>query len=107
MIRLFALDLVLRVVAARVMNVALVVHVPGVHAHDSAADPPGFGILAYVIPDFEILAMTHFRSLPLPLQTRKGNLACQPRFPVPKCGVHHSTANYLDGKLMVLAGTSN
>src|SRR4029077_14847119 len=51
-LRLVALDLVLRFFAARVMDVALVVHVAGVYAHDSAADPPGLGVPAHVIPDF-------------------------------------------------------
>jgi hypothetical protein len=53
MIGFVALDLVLRIVRARVMDIAFVVHVPCVHAHDAAADPPSFGIPAHVIAGFE------------------------------------------------------
>src|SRR6516162_1402296 len=63
-LRLVTLDLILRILAARVMDVSLVAYVPGVHAHDTAAYPPGFGIPAHVIPDFEILVRTHFQKSP-------------------------------------------
>jgi hypothetical protein len=43
-LRLVALDLILRIFATRVMEVALVVHVLGVYAHDPAADPSGLRI---------------------------------------------------------------
>lgn len=57
-IGLVALDLVLRIVGARVMRISLVGHVFLMHPHDPAADPAGFGIPADVIADFEELC--HF-----------------------------------------------
>jgi hypothetical protein len=55
MVGLIALDLVLRIVLARMMDVAFVVDVPGAHPNDVAADPAGLGIPGYVIADFESL----------------------------------------------------
>ena len=55
MIGLIALDLVLRIVLARVMDVAFVVHVGRMHLYDMAADPASFGVPGYVIADFECL----------------------------------------------------
>ena len=52
-IGLVALDLILRFVGARVMDIAFVVHVFGVHADDLAAHPAGFRIPADVIADLE------------------------------------------------------
>src|SRR5262249_31227717 len=54
-IGLVALDLVLRIVRARMMDVALVAHVGRVDPYDTAADPASFGIPAYVIADLESL----------------------------------------------------
>ncbi len=55
-IGLVALDLVLRVILARMMDVTLVVQVFGVHSYDATADPAGFGIPTHVIADFEYLS---------------------------------------------------
>jgi hypothetical protein len=55
MIRFVAFDLVLWIVRARVVDMAFVVNIPGVHAHDAATDPAGFGIPADVITDLEYL----------------------------------------------------
>src|ERR1043166_3713143 len=46
---LVALDLVLRLILAGVVDVAFVIHVLGVHPDDAAADAPGLGIPADVI----------------------------------------------------------
>jgi hypothetical protein len=54
MLCFIALDLILRVIRARVMCVALVVNVFGVHPYDFPADPTDLGIPAYVIADFKI-----------------------------------------------------
>src|ERR1041384_1752308 len=53
MVGLVALDLVLRLVPAGMVDVALVAHVLGVHPDDAAADPPGLGIPADVIAALE------------------------------------------------------
>jgi hypothetical protein len=55
MIGLVAFDLVLRIILARMMDVAFVVHVARMDPHDTAADPASFGIPTYVIADFEFL----------------------------------------------------
>ena len=54
-IRLVALDLVLRVILAGMVDVALVVHVLGMHPNDSASDSPGLRIPADVIAALERL----------------------------------------------------
>lgn len=54
-IRVIALDLVLRIILARMMDVAFVVHVRRIHPYDMAADPASFGVPGYVIADFECL----------------------------------------------------
>jgi hypothetical protein len=46
------LYLILRNVRARMMGIALVVDVMGVHPDDRAADAPGLGIPAYAITRF-------------------------------------------------------
>jgi hypothetical protein len=55
MIRLIAFDLVLRIVHARVVDIAFEVNIPGVHAHDMTTDPAGFGIPTHVITGLEYL----------------------------------------------------
>jgi hypothetical protein len=55
MIGLIAFDLVLRIVLARMMDIALVVHVPRVHPYDVTGDPASFGIPGYMVADFECL----------------------------------------------------
>jgi len=55
MFGLVALDLVLWIGRTRVMEIAFVVHIPGVHAHDAAPDPARFGIPTHVIAYFEYL----------------------------------------------------
>jgi hypothetical protein len=52
---LIALDFVLRFICARVMDVAFVVHVFGVHPHDFPPHPASFRIPTYMIANFEIL----------------------------------------------------
>ncbi len=52
-IGLVALDLVLRVILARMMDVTFVVHILRVYSYDMATDPPGLGIPTYVIANFE------------------------------------------------------
>src|SRR5689334_9562946 len=51
-----SLDFVLRLLFARVMDVAFVVHVFDVHAHDFAADPASLRVPTYVIANFELLS---------------------------------------------------
>jgi hypothetical protein len=53
MVGLAAFDFILRVLLARVVRVALVVHVSGVHLDDRAADMPGFGVPGDSISHFE------------------------------------------------------
>jgi hypothetical protein len=55
MIRFVAFDLVLWIVHARVVDIAFVVNIPGVHVHDTTTDPAGLGIPADVITDLEYL----------------------------------------------------
>jgi hypothetical protein len=50
-----AFDFVLRLLFARVMDVAFIIHIFGVHAHDFAAHPAGFRIPTYMIADFKPL----------------------------------------------------
>jgi hypothetical protein len=52
---LIAFDFVLRLLFTRVMDIAFVVHVFGVHARDFAADPASFRIPTHVIANFELL----------------------------------------------------
>jgi hypothetical protein len=52
-IGLVAFDFVLRIILARVMDVAFVVHVARMHPDDTATDPASFRIPTYVIADFE------------------------------------------------------
>ena len=70
MIGLIALNLVLRIILARMMDVAFVVHVCRVHPHDMAADPASFGIPGYMIADFECLRhepiLLHLMGMVLP-----------------------------------------
>jgi hypothetical protein len=54
-IRLIAFDFVLWIILARVMDIAFVFHVFGVHPHDFAPDPAGFRIPAHMRADFEPL----------------------------------------------------
>jgi hypothetical protein len=53
MIRLVALDFVLRIIRARVVDVAFVIHILGVHSHDATGHPAGLGIPTHVIADLE------------------------------------------------------
>src|SRR5690348_4089270 len=69
MIGLVALDLVLRIVAARVVYVALVVHVAGMHAHHPAANATGLRIPADMIADLE--ALRHEAAPPLHLRINR------------------------------------
>ena len=52
-IGLVAFDLVLWIILARVMDVALVVHVARMYPHDTTADSAGLRVPTYVITDFE------------------------------------------------------
>jgi hypothetical protein len=54
-IGLVAFDLILRVLFARMMSVAFVVHVARMYLHDVAADPARFRIPGNVIANFEFL----------------------------------------------------
>jgi len=51
MIRPVALDLILRVVRAGVMDVALVIDVLRMHSHDTTGNAAGLGIPAYVVTE--------------------------------------------------------
>jgi hypothetical protein len=53
MIGLVALNLVLRVIRAGVMDIAFIGHILGVHPHYPAGDPACLGIPAHVIADLE------------------------------------------------------
>ena len=53
MICLVALDLVLRIVGRRVMNVAFVIDVSRMNSHDPPSNAPGFRVPTHVIADFE------------------------------------------------------
>jgi hypothetical protein len=55
MVGLGALDLILRNVRARMMGVAPVIEVAGMHADNRAADAAGLGIPAHAIMDLETL----------------------------------------------------
>jgi hypothetical protein len=81
MIGLVALDLVLRIVAARVGNVALLVHVAGMHAHHPAANTTGFRIPADMISDLEALCHEAAPPLQLPIN-RDARLRLQAGRPV-------------------------
>jgi hypothetical protein len=48
-------DLVLRIILARMMDVAFVVHIRGVHLADPTPDATSLGAPAHVIADFERL----------------------------------------------------
>lgn len=52
-VSLVALDFVLRVIRARVMDITFIVHVFFVHLHDPAADAASFRIPADMISNFE------------------------------------------------------
>lgn len=52
-IGLVALDLVVRIIRAGMMNIAAADHIAGVHPDDAAADPAGLRIPADVIADLE------------------------------------------------------
>jgi hypothetical protein len=65
--RFITLDFVLRLILARVMGVAFVIHVFGVHSHNSAGDPAGFRIPTYVISNFEYSCHGRFRAKLYPI----------------------------------------
>lgn|SRR6185312_203829 len=48
-----ALDLVLRIVGRRVMNVAIVIDIARMNSHDPSSNSPGFRVPTHVIADFE------------------------------------------------------
>ena len=50
---LVALDFILRFIRARMMGIALVIHVAGMHTDDRSADVPGLGVPSDVITDPE------------------------------------------------------
>lgn len=52
-IGLVAFDFVLRVCAARAVDMSLVIKIPDVDLNDAAADTTGFGIPLHVIADLE------------------------------------------------------
>jgi hypothetical protein len=54
-IGLVALDLVLRVILARVVDITLVVHVRRMYPHDAAAYVAGFRVPTHVIADDKCL----------------------------------------------------
>ena len=68
--RFIPLDFVLWVILARVMGVAFVIHVFGVHSHNSAGDPAGFRIPTYVISNFEYPCHSGFRAKLHPISHR-------------------------------------
>jgi hypothetical protein len=53
MVGFVAFDLVLRIILARVMDIALVVHIHRVDPHDETTNPTSFGIPTHVIADPE------------------------------------------------------
>src|SRR5688572_30376366 len=63
-VRFVALDLVLRLILARVAWVPLVLGIAGVDLNDPAAHMPGLGIPTDVIADFELRAHTLSPDLP-------------------------------------------
>jgi hypothetical protein len=80
---LFAFDFVLRLVFARVMDVAFVIHVFGVHVHDFAADPASFRIPTHPIANFEPLS--HGKSLRIESNARsRQQIELQATADVPK-----------------------
>jgi hypothetical protein len=78
--RFITLDFVLRLILARVMGVALVIHVFGVHSHNSAGDPAGFRIPTYVISNFEYSCHGGFRAKLHPIS--RGSASVLPICPV-------------------------
>jgi len=69
MVGLGALDLILRNARTRMVGVAPVIEVAGMHADDRAADAAGLGIPAYAIMDLE--ALWHGRSIRCRRRTAK------------------------------------
>ena len=53
MVGLVALDLILRRILARVVDISFVVHVFRVYFDDAAGDPPGFRVPAHVVMQLE------------------------------------------------------
>ena len=63
MVGLVALDLILRRILARVVDISFVVHVFRVHFDDAAGDPPGFRAPAYVVMQLESFGVICFDDL--------------------------------------------
>ena len=74
MIRLAALDFVLRSVCARMVGVTFDLESASMHADDRAADAAGLGIPAHVVMDLE--ALRHGRSGAEELQTSVSRTEC-------------------------------
>jgi hypothetical protein len=54
-IRLIALDFVLRILLARMVDVSFIIHILRMHFHNPAADVPGLGVPGHVIANFETI----------------------------------------------------
>ena len=52
-IRFVALDLILRVILARMVDVSFIIHILRVYFHNPAADAPRLRVPGYVIANFE------------------------------------------------------
>lgn len=61
-VRLRALDFILRIVVARVVGMPFVVEIFGVYLDDCAADMPGFRIPCHMIADLEPFPIMNLRS---------------------------------------------
>src|SRR5277367_5229782 len=83
MIRLIALDLILRVTVSRMMYVTFVVHILSVHSHNPAANTTSLRVPTHVITNFEcrrhrILAGTAtWSAIQAMLRPRKVSLMAQ------------------------------
>ena len=53
-VRLVALDFILRIILARVVRISFVIEIFGMNLDDLAADMPGFRVPGHVIADFEV-----------------------------------------------------
>ena len=83
MVRLAALDLVLRIVCARMMGIAFDLELASMHADDRAADAPRLGIPAHAIMDLE--GLRHGRSVRCHKRTAGGNSRIECTFTCAAC----------------------
>ena len=105
-VRLAALDLVLRIVCARMMGIAFDPELASMHAGDRAADAPRLGVPTHAITDIE--GFRHGRSIRCRKRTAKSNSRIECIFtraakaPTGALPVGSSKAQYLSTNLSAL-----